>query len=68
MQTERLYSTAVAFAGLTGEETVMDAYCGIGTIALISSKKAREVICLELNEEPVKDVIIKRGFCSLFYF
>ena len=57
VQTERLYSTAVAFAGLTGEETVMDAYCGIGTIGLIASKQAREVIGVELNADAVRDAI-----------
>ncbi len=49
VQTEKLYETAVEFAGLTGEETVLDAYCGIGTISLVAAKRAKEVIGVELN-------------------
>lgn len=44
VQTEKLYGKAVEFAGLTGKERVIDAYCGIGTIGLIASKHAKEVI------------------------
>ena len=40
VQTELLYGQAIAFAGLTGRETVIDAYCGIGTIGLIASRKS----------------------------
>ena len=40
VQTEILYQTAIDYAGLTGKETVIDAYCGIGTIGLIAAKKA----------------------------
>jgi len=43
VQTELLYGQAIAFAGLTGRETVIDAYCGIGTIGLIASRKAGQV-------------------------
>ena len=57
VQTEKLYRTAIEFAGLTGRETVLDAYCGIGTIGLIASTKARQVIGVELNGEAVKDAI-----------
>ena len=38
------------FAGLTGKEKVIDAYCGIGTIGLVASGKAREVVGVELNK------------------
>ena len=55
VQTEVLYSKAIEFAGLTGKETVIDAYCGIGTIGLIAAKKAKEVIGIELNPQAVKD-------------
>ena len=55
VQTEILYSKAIEFAGLTGKETVIDAYCGIGTIGLIAAKKAKEVIGVELNPQAVKD-------------
>lgn len=54
-QTERLYETAVSFAGLTGKETVLDAYCGIGTISLIASRAAGKVIGVEQNPDAVRD-------------
>ena len=57
VQTEILYKKAVEFAGLTGKEKVIDAYCGIGTIGMIASKHAKEVIGVELNREAVKDAI-----------
>lgn len=55
VQTEKLYSTAIDFAELTGNETVVDAYCGIGTIGIIASKKAKEVIAVEVNKDAVFD-------------
>lgn len=55
VQTEKLYRTAIEFAGLTGKETVLDAYCGIGTIGMIASDKAKRVIGVELNSDAVKD-------------
>lgn len=55
VQTEVLYNKAVEYAGLTGEEKVIDAYSGIGTIGITASAYAREVLCVELNEEAVKD-------------
>lgn len=55
VQTERLYQTAIEYAGLTGRETVIDAYCGIGTIGIIAASKARRVIGVELNPAAVKD-------------
>ena len=57
VQTERLYEKAVELAGLTGRERVIDAYCGIGTIALTASGKAGEVIGVELNRSAVKDAM-----------
>lgn len=57
VQTEYLYSTAVEYAGLTGEETVLDAYCGTGTIGLIASDKAKQVLGVELNRDAVQDAI-----------
>ncbi len=56
-QTEVLYRKAMEYAALTGHETVVDAYCGIGTIGLIASKKAAKVISVELNKQAVKDAI-----------
>ncbi|MCI1952963.1 MAG: 23S rRNA (uracil(1939)-C(5))-methyltransferase RlmD [Clostridiales bacterium] len=57
LQTEVLYRTAMDFAHLTGTETVIDAYCGIGTIGLVASKKAKKVIGIEINPAAVKDAI-----------
>lgn len=50
-QTELLYNKALQLAALTGKEKVLDAYCGIGTIGLIASRKAGEVIGVELNPD-----------------
>lgn len=58
VQTEKLYSTAIEFAGLTGKETVLDAYSGTGTIGICASDKAKKVICVELNKDAVKDAIV----------
>lgn len=58
VQTNILYSTAVEYATLTGKETVLDAYCGIGTIGIIAADKAKRVIGVELNEAAVSDAKI----------
>ena len=58
VQTEKLYAKAIELAGLTGKERVIDAYCGIGTIGLIASDKAKEVVSVELNPDAVKDAIV----------
>jgi len=58
VQTEILYGKAAEFAGLTGKEKVIDAYCGIGTIGLVASGKAREVVGVELNKDAVRDARI----------
>lgn len=58
VQTEILYSKAVEYAALTGKETIIDAYCGIGTIGIIAASKAKEVISVELNQDAVRDAII----------
>ncbi len=58
VQTEILYSKAIEYAGLTGEETVIDAYCGIGTIGLAASGKAKSVIGVELNKDAVRDAVM----------
>jgi len=55
VQTEKLYALALEYAGLAGNETVLDAYCGIGTIALTAAKKAKAVAGVELNAEAVKN-------------
>ncbi len=55
VQTEKLYARAIEAAGLTGKETVIDAYCGIGTIGILASRKAGKVIGVELNQDAVRD-------------
>lgn len=56
-QTEVLYNKAIELAGLTGKERVIDAYCGTGTIGIIASKHAKEVIGVELNKDAVRDAV-----------
>lgn len=58
VQTEILYSKAIEYANLTGKERVIDAYCGIGTIGIIASDKAKEIIGVELSKDAFKDAII----------
>ncbi len=57
IQTEIMYNKVIEYANLTGEERVIDAYCGIGTIGIIASDKAKEVIGVELNKDAFKDAI-----------
>ena len=57
VQTEILYTKAIEYAGLTGKERIVDAYCGIGTIGLIAASKAKEVISVELNRDAVRDAV-----------
>lgn len=69
-QTEILYNKAIEMAKLTGKESILDAYCGIGTISLIASSKAKSVIGVELNKDAVKDAIknAKRNKITNTYF
>ena len=60
-QTEKLYEKAIELAGLTGEEYVLDAYCGVGTIGMIASKHCRQVTGVELNPEAVKNAVSNRA-------
>ncbi len=57
VQTERLYSKAIELAELSGKETVLDAYCGVGTIGLCAANKAKQIIGVELNKDAVRDAI-----------
>ena len=57
-QTEKLYRKAMEYAGLSGKEKVLDAYCGTGTIGMVAAKQAQSVIGVELNKDAVKDAII----------
>ena len=54
-QTERLYHVALDFAGLTGRETALDLYCGIGTISLCLADRAGRVIGAEIVPQAVED-------------
>lgn len=55
VQTEKLYQTALDFAGLTGNEVVWDLYCGIGTISLFLAKQARKVYGVEIVPEAIEN-------------
>lgn len=54
-QTERLYEMALEYAGLTGEETVWDLYCGIGTISLFLAQRAKRVCGVEIIPQAIED-------------
>ena len=55
VQTEKLYKYALEYAGLTGEETVWDLYCGIGTISLFLAQKAKQVYGVEIVPQAIED-------------
>ena len=55
VQTEKLYKLALEYAGLQGEETVWDLYCGIGTISLFLAQKAKEVRGVEIVPQAIED-------------
>ena len=54
-QAEILYGRALDFAGLTGEETVLDLYCGVGTISLVMARRAKRVYGAEVVPEAIED-------------
>lgn len=54
-QAERLYACAVDYAGLTGEETVLDLYCGAGTITLALAEHAKTAIGVEIVPEAIEN-------------
>lgn len=54
-QTERLYNAALDMAHLTTRDKVLDAYCGVGTIGIVASKRAGQVVGVELNADAVRD-------------
>ena len=59
VQTEVLYNKAMEYADLKGEETVLDTYCGIGTIGIVAAKRgAGHVVGVELNPDAVRDAIV----------
>lgn len=55
LQTEKLYATALEYAGLTGNETVWDLYCGIGTISLFLARSAKKVYGVEIISDAIRD-------------
>ena len=70
-QTERLYQLALEFAGLTGEETVLDLYCGIGTISLCLARRAGHVIGAEVVPQAVEDAranALRNGVTNAEFF
>lgn len=70
-QTERLYALALDFAGLTGSETVLDLYCGIGTISLAMAQKAGRVIGAEIVPEAIADAkenALRNGISNAEFF
>ena len=71
VQTEKLYGTALEYAGLTGSETVWDLYCGIGTISLFLAGKAGHVYGVEIVPQAIadaKDNAKRNGFSNTEFF
>lgn len=56
--TEKLYQTAIDYADLTGKETLIDLYCGTGTMGIIGARKAKKVYGIEIVPEAIKDAKI----------
>jgi 23S rRNA (uracil1939-C5)-methyltransferase len=54
-QTQKLYSLAMHYAGLTGSETVWDLYCGVGTISLFMARRAKKVCGVEIIPEAIEN-------------
>lgn len=65
-QAEVLYEKVIEYAGLTGNETILDAYCSIGTIGMIASDNAKKIISVELNPASIRDAVsnVKRNGIS----
>lgn len=55
IQTEKLYSKVVEYAGLSGKETIFDLYCGIGTIGIFASKKIKKLYGIETVSQAIED-------------
>ena len=71
VQTEKLYGTALEYAGLTGGETVWDLYCGIGTISLFLAQKAGKVYGVEIVPQAIEDARMNaklNGFENVEFF
>ena len=71
VQTEKLYSLALEYAGLTGQETVWDLYCGIGTISLFLADKAKQVYGVEIIPQAIEDAkenAVRNGITNAEFF
>lgn len=71
VQTEKLYSLALEYAGLTGQETVWDLYCGIGTISLFLAGKAKQVYGVEIVPQAIADArenAVRNGIGNAAFF
>ena len=71
LQTEKLYSLALSYAGLTGKETVWDLYCGIGTISLFLAKDVMQVNGVEIIPQAIDDArknAVNNGICNAQFF
>ena len=71
VQTEKLYSLALSYAGLTGKETVWDLYCGIGTISLFLAGRAKEVYGVEIVPQAIRDAkenALRNGIGNAAFF
>ena len=71
VQTEKLYSLALEYAGLIGQETVWDLYCGIGTISLFLARKAKQVYGVEIVEQAILDArenAVRNGISNAKFF
>lgn len=71
VQTEKLYSLALEYAGLTGKETVWDLYCGIGTISLFLAADARTVCGVEIIPQAIEDAkanAVRNGINNAFFY
>lgn len=60
-QTRVLYGKALEYAGLTGEETVFDLYCGVGTISLFLARSAKKVYGVEIVPQAIEDAKVNAG-------
>lgn len=70
VQTEVLYNKAIELADLDGKQTVIDAYCGVGTIGIIAAGRAGQVLGIELNKDAVRDAIInarQNGIKNIYF-
>jgi len=71
VQTEKLYSLALEYAGLIGQKTVWDLYCGIGTISLFLARKAKQVYGVEIVEQAILDArenAVRNGISNAKFF